>query len=120
MNQLVSFQYLVPLPAYSYERPYQIFDDVPDGVPRGNLQRVYGPEQLVEDVRHSAEVFDLNVQGFVFETRPHPAGIDWDVQDDIENIYIPSVKIMLRDVLGEDVSRCESFDWRVRLIIPQA
>ncbi|KAF2807645.1 uncharacterized protein BDZ99DRAFT_392331 [Mytilinidion resinicola] len=113
MNQLVSFQYLVHLPIYSYERPYYIFNNVPEGTPSGNLKSVHGPEQLVEDARGSEKDFDLDVQGFIFESRPLPPDIDWNSKEAIEQKYIPSVKAVLRDVLG-DVQHCESFDWRIR------
>ena len=109
----MSFGYLEPLPSYLEERPYYIYDDVPQGTIKGNLKFCYGPEQHVEDVRGSAEVFDMDVQGFTFKRDAHPIHIDWNSQRDIETNYISSVKAVVMHALGEPDCRCEFFDWRV-------
>jgi hypothetical protein len=117
LSQFASFQYIADLPSYSRERPYHIFDDdVPKGVRRGNLDIRNGPEQFVEDVRHSADEFDLDVQGFIFKQNSLSEPTDWKNRDDIEQKYIPSVKSLVKDVLGGDICYCESICWRVSLL----
>ena len=115
LSQQAAFQYVWDRPCYVHERPYHIFDeDLPKGVKRGNLDIRFGPEQLVEDVRHSSERFDLDVQGFVFQTDSlTELDIDFTKRDDIEQKYIPSVKTLITNVLGGDVAHCEAICWRV-------
>jgi len=78
MSQYAYFGYLESLHSYSHERPYYIYDEVPDGSKRGNLKTYYGPKQLVEDVRQSSEIFDLDVQGFTFKKGMALTAIDWN------------------------------------------
>ncbi|EED12080.1 conserved hypothetical protein [Talaromyces stipitatus ATCC 10500] len=113
-SQLASFQYLVEQPSYAHEWPYWIFDDVPKGTKRGNLVIKNGPEQFVEDVRNSEEEFHLDVQGFTFKENSFSEPIEWNRREDIEQKYIPSVKALLKDVLGEDIVYCESICYRLR------
>lgn len=113
MSQRVSLRYIQPLEIYAHERPYSIFDDVPEGTPSSNLKIVQGPEQLIEDAREAEAEFDLDIHGFSFRAEAAPPGLKWDRQVVIESIYIPSVRSMLERLLG-GVRHCEPFDWRVR------
>jgi hypothetical protein len=116
LSQFASFQYLVDQPSYSRERPYHIFDDIPMGVKAGNLVIKQAPEQFVEDVRDSEETFHLDVQGFTFKKVGLSEPIDFSNRDDIEQKYIPSVKALANDVLGDDIRHCEAICWRVSLL----
>lgn len=112
-SRSISFGYIDPLPLYSEERPYYIYDDIPEGTDRGNLRTCYGPSQQVENLRYSDESFDIDQQGFMFKQQKVPNGIDWNKENDILSKYIPNVQGMVADILGDSVHCCKIFDWRV-------
>jgi hypothetical protein len=81
MDETTQLWYLRPSSLYKKEKPYHIFEQLPQGFKTSNLAFEQGPEQSIVDVRSREHRLTLEEHGFAFRTRPPPS-LNWD--DDAE------------------------------------
>ncbi len=115
MDEMTQLWYLRPSPLFEKEKPYHIFEKLPERFKTSNLAYERGPEQLIVDVRGREDNFTLEENGFAFRTRAPPS-LNWDDEAEINAKYIPDIKELAAEMLGvgERMKICEIFDWRVR------
>lgn len=97
------------------EKPYYLYIDPPKGLPVSNFTTSLGPVETVHDLRGREHEFNLDDHGFTVRHQQLPTGIL--NEDSIQNEYLPSLELLLRQTLGQ---QCEIiwFDWRVCLKSP--
>ena len=84
---------------FEQEKPYQIVsENIPelDGLARSNIQMGEGPEELIEDIRGRECTFSLDQNGFRIIKHQFPS-IDYQSNDDVENIYKPEIERLLKE-----------------------
>ncbi|KIX09849.1 uncharacterized protein Z518_00930 [Rhinocladiella mackenziei CBS 650.93] len=114
MDEMVHLTYIKDDPElYIKERPFSILAELPEGFPETNITYELGPLQVITDIRGWQNEFNLEEHGFAFRTWQPPAVV-WDDEEDIDESYVPAVKELVREMIGEDVVRIELFDWRLR------
>lgn len=113
MDEKARLQYIRPLPIFEKERPYHIFAPITKGSKRTNIEYETGPEQVIVDIRGREAEYGLGTHGFEFQSWVPPS-LDWGIESDIMEKYVPAVKSLIVEMLDEDVKRCELFDWRMR------
>ena len=99
---------------FNSEKPYQIVsENIPelDGLARSNITMIEGPEEMIEDIRGRETTFDLDQNGFKVLKCAFPA-IDYQRNEDVEEIYKPEVEKLLRENV-EGVDKVVFFNWRV-------
>jgi hypothetical protein len=119
---LTTFTYLVPLPLYEREKPFELLIDLPDSISSPDRRRtniVFGPasqKQRVWSVRGRQAEFSLDVHGFAF--RRHRTrfrgGEGWGCRDEVEKIYVKEMERWLGEEIGLGPGgRVVTYDWRV-------
>ncbi|KAK5991156.1 Fe(II)/2-oxoglutarate-dependent dioxygenase nvfI-like protein [Cladobotryum mycophilum] len=105
------FSYFQWQEKFDQEKPYYLYLDLPEGVPLYNFSTAPGPTESVFDLRHNANSFNLDDNGFMVMKQDFPLeNID---QEAVENVYLPSLEILIRDAVGQD-AEIVWFDWRTR------
>jgi hypothetical protein len=107
MDEEAQFSYLRSLPLYDREVPYRRFTDG-----ACNIVLHQASPQLVRDVRGNEKEFTLAQHGFEYRKHIVPT-IDWQDEKAIRDVYIGDLEDLVRELVPEDVQRCELFDFRV-------
>ena len=111
-----SFDYLVWDPIYHYEKPFQIFSDIPPDSfdqRKTNLRFEGAEPEQVHDVRGEEELYTLDRHGFQYVKHTSKLTDD-ELRDSrvVEDSYYRECEAVLRQKL-EGVDQVLVFDWRV-------
>ena len=113
-DRQVAFEYLEWQDLYEEEKPFEVFIQIPDGLPDArptNLVFNKVCTQLVKDIRGNESEYTLNEQGFQVVKVP-TAFKDFYNRDSVEQHYKAECAQLLMDNL-EGVDRLYFFNWRV-------
>ncbi|KPM42905.1 hypothetical protein AK830_g3630 [Neonectria ditissima] len=105
------FSYFQWRPEFTKEKPYYLYIDPPEGEPVTNFTTAPGPEEVVNDIRKSQHDFNLDDHGFMVMQQTF--SLPSINQKTVEELYLPSLEVMLRHVVGEE-AEIVWFDWRTR------
>ncbi|RDW67054.1 hypothetical protein BP5796_09803 [Coleophoma crateriformis] len=112
----VSLSFLSELPLYATEKPYDIYREVPAGVPTSNCEFEEHHNIKVYDVRKIQSSFDLDSSGFKLLRAPSKIdvnSIDFkDRTSDSTMVYLRDTVNLVKEELGANRVLC--FDWRLR------
>ncbi|KAK5653466.1 hypothetical protein OQA88_8952 [Cercophora sp. LCS_1] len=92
-------------------KPYQLYMDVPKGFPTRNFTLKLGADETIRNIRGIEDQFNLDGNGFT--VRRQELNVKSLDKDSIEEVYLPSLETMIRDIVGQD-SEIIWFDWRTR------
>jgi len=110
---LTSLEYLIPLPLYEIQKPYQVYTHIAD-VPESektNLAFEKHENVLINDVRGHEDDFSLEENGFEYVTAPCEA--DLTSQDPVQmEAYLAETKAFLETKYEADRVFC--YDFRIR------
>jgi hypothetical protein len=108
------FNYFQWDPKFDHEKPYYLYTDPPPGYPPTNLVTRPGKPEEIHDIRGREHHFNLDDHAFAFRRQNYPHAIKGVDEETITSQYLPSLAVLIKDLLQED---CEIlwFDWRVNL-----
>jgi hypothetical protein len=92
------------------EKPYEVFMDVPGGLPTSNFEVQPAPEQNIYNLRGYESEFNLDTHAF--SVRSSPLGVAKFDKKTVEQEYLPEVEKLLRREV-DDATQNLFFDWRV-------
>jgi hypothetical protein len=111
----VDLSFLKRLELYQYEKPFEIYMDIPSDAPdqRAKNTKFEWKNQLIQDIRGRSDQFSLDEHGFAIRhfaatLDPHEISHKLDVEDH----YLPEVERLIRKEIC-DVDQVFFFDWRV-------
>jgi hypothetical protein len=115
----ISLAYLKDLPLYEKEKPYEIWMQVPDDIPRTNCEFYEVKDIPLHDVRNLyLGDFDLETTGFKYlshETQylPDPKIFQQPGQEDSVAPYLAETAQLVKEVMN--ARKVMTYDWRVSI-----
>lgn len=105
------FSYFQWKDLYKKEKPYYLYIDHPEDMPRANFETSHGPVETVRNLRGLENQFNLDDNGFTVKHQQF--SLEVINQETVTKQYLPSLEKLINETIGED---CEIvwFDWRVR------
>jgi hypothetical protein len=112
----VTMSFLSELPIYKTEKPFDIYREVPAGVPTSNCEFEEHNNIKAQNAREVQSSLGLDITGFKLLKAPSKVDISSiDFQDRASSSimeYLRETISLVKDELGADRVLC--FDWRVR------
>lgn len=116
-DEQVSIVYLKWQELYAYEKPFQVFANVPQGsgARLTNLMFAPSPPLVIRDLRGHEDAFTLDGNGFKIVRDQMPA-FDLTTKESVDSTVVPYLEdLVLKNVQGVDFVRC--FDYGVSFIL---
>ncbi|KAL7791168.1 putative 7 alpha-cephem-methoxylase [Trichoderma afarasin] len=110
-DETVQLNYIEWQDKFATEKPYEVISEAPAGFPRANFSCSLAAPETIHDIRGREKLFNLQDHGFQIWKHDHT--VDTFDKASVEQNYLPSLDILLKDVLGPG-TETYFFDWRIR------